>query len=191
MVREVIHTLGPILVDNHSVVTGPSVNARFGKPLGMKHDFMFKGFEYNRFVQNRLEGHEKFSLVVRLKLVVKGKVGKSLDLGSKKLPKCQQSVDPSKQFGEMAIQWYFIGVTSNTGAAMVSIQIDEQTAEALKAAATAAGVSISEFLKLMVPATKQPLETAWDSLEREFTALSVEGSLPATFSRADIYADHD
>ena len=74
---------------------------------------------------------------------------------------------------------------------MVSIQIDEQTAEALRAAATAAGVSISEFLKLMVPATKQPLDTTWDSLEREFNALSVEGSLPATFSRADIYADHD
>ncbi len=44
---------------------------------------------------------------------------------------------------------------------MVSIQIDEQTAEALRAAATAAGVSISEFLKLMVPATKQPLVTTW------------------------------
>lgn len=91
----------------------------------------------------------------------------------------------------MAIQWYYRGVTSNTGAVMVSIQIDEQTAEALRAAATAAGVSISEFLKLMVPRAKQPQDTPWDSLEREFTALSVEGSLPTTFSRADIYADHD
>ena len=74
---------------------------------------------------------------------------------------------------------------------MVSIQIDEQTADALRAAATAAGVSISEFLKLMVPPAKQPQDAPWDSLEREFTALSVEGSLPTTFSRADIYADHD
>jgi hypothetical protein len=108
------------------------------------------------------------------------------------LAKSHQSVDPLKQFGEMAIRWYYRGVTSNTGAVMVSIQIDEQTAEALRAAATAAGVSISEFLKLMVPPAKQPpQDTSWDSLEREFTALSVEGSLPTTFSRADIYADHD
>lgn len=74
---------------------------------------------------------------------------------------------------------------------MVSIQIDEQTAKALESAANAAGVSIGEFLKLMVPPAKQPQDTPWDSLEREFTALSVDGTLPTTFSRADIYTDHD
>ncbi len=74
---------------------------------------------------------------------------------------------------------------------MVSIQIDEQTAKALEIAANAAGVSIGEFLKLMVPPTKQRQDTPWDSLEREFTALSVDGTLPTTFSRADIYTDHD
>ncbi len=74
---------------------------------------------------------------------------------------------------------------------MVSIQIDEQTAKTLEAAATAAGISISEFLKLMVPPAKPPQESSWDSLEREFAALSVDGSLPENFSRVDIYADHD
>ena len=44
---------------------------------------------------------------------------------------------------------------------MVSIQIDEQTAAALTAAAAAAGVSISDFLKLMVPPGKETQYTAW------------------------------
>jgi hypothetical protein len=95
------------------------------------------------------------------------------------------------EFGEMAISWYHGRVTKSAGADMVSIQIDEQTAKALEAAATDAGVSISEFLKLILPPAKQPRDTPWDSLEREFAALSVDGSLPENFSRVDIYADHD
>lgn len=74
---------------------------------------------------------------------------------------------------------------------MVSIQIDEQTAKALEAAASAAGVSIAEFLKLMLPIDKQTQTTSWDSLELEFNALSVDGSLTNNFSRVDIYGDHD
>lgn len=74
---------------------------------------------------------------------------------------------------------------------MVSIEIDEQTAEALTSAATAAGLSISEFLKLVVLPGKHQHGTPWGILEQEFTAFSVEGSLPTTFSRADIYADLD
>jgi hypothetical protein len=77
------------------------------------------------------------------------------------------------------------------GVPMVSIQIDEQTAKALEIAANAAGVSIGEFLKLMVPPAEQPQDIPWDSLEREFSALSVDGTLPTAFSRADIYSDHD
>ncbi len=74
---------------------------------------------------------------------------------------------------------------------MVSIQIDEQTAKALEAAANAAGISIADFLKLMLSSPEPPQDTSWECLEHEFTALSVDGSLPENLSRADIYPDHD
>jgi hypothetical protein len=74
---------------------------------------------------------------------------------------------------------------------MVSIQIDEQTAKALQSAATAAGVSLSEFLRLFLVPAKQRNVEPWENIEHELDSLSVEGSLPSTFTRADIYAEHD
>lgn len=74
---------------------------------------------------------------------------------------------------------------------MVSIQLDEQTAHALQSAAKGAGVSVNEFVKSLIPAASDQGDASWEMLEREFTALSVEGILPSDFSRADIYTDHD
>jgi hypothetical protein len=75
---------------------------------------------------------------------------------------------------------------------MVTIQVDEQTAVALQTAAMGAGVSLADYVKSLVDASPQePQLPSWESLEKEFVELSVEGSLPADFSRADIYSDHD
>lgn len=75
---------------------------------------------------------------------------------------------------------------------MVTIQVDEQTAAALQKAAETAGVSLADYVKSLVDASPQePQLPSWESLEKEFVELSVEGSLPPDFSRADIYSDHD
>jgi len=75
---------------------------------------------------------------------------------------------------------------------MVTIQVDEQTAVALQTAAMGAGVSLADYLKSLVDASpRESQASSWDALETEFVDLSVEGSLPTDFSRADIYADHD
>ncbi len=75
---------------------------------------------------------------------------------------------------------------------MVTIQVDEQTAEELRNAAAGAGVSLADYVKSLVHRSPgQPPSLSWESLEKEFVELSVEGSLPTVFSRADIYSDHD
>ena len=75
---------------------------------------------------------------------------------------------------------------------MVTIQVDEQTAAALQKAAETAGVSLADYVKSLVDASPQePQLPSWESLEKEFVELRVEGSLPPDFSRADIYSDHD
>jgi hypothetical protein len=73
---------------------------------------------------------------------------------------------------------------------MVSIQIDEQTAQALEMQAQKAGVSLTDYLRSLVsPAKKVP---DWDEIAPEIDALSFDGpTLPPDFSRADMYDDHD
>ena len=75
---------------------------------------------------------------------------------------------------------------------MVTIQIDEQTAEGLERQARSAGVSVAEYLRSLIPSTDPAARPPWDEIEKEFLALSTEApSLPADFTRADIYGDHD
>lgn len=75
---------------------------------------------------------------------------------------------------------------------MVTIQIDEQTAEGLERQARAAGLSMAEYLRTLVPQPANGARPSWDEIENQFLALSTPASsLPADFSRADIYSDHD
>jgi hypothetical protein len=75
---------------------------------------------------------------------------------------------------------------------MVTIQIDKETAEGLERRARTAGLSLGEYLRTLVPSTTSRTRPSWDELENEFLVLSTPAaSLPADFSRADIYADHD
>ncbi len=74
---------------------------------------------------------------------------------------------------------------------MVTIQVDEQTAKALEWAANAAGVSISELVMRMVAPAIQLQHITWDELESQFIELSVNGSLPTSFTLGEIYVDHE
>ncbi len=74
---------------------------------------------------------------------------------------------------------------------MVTIQIDESTAKALEAQAQNAGMTVAEYVRTLVPNGEPPNRPSWDEIERQIVALSTDGpSLPADFSRADIYRDH-
>jgi hypothetical protein len=76
---------------------------------------------------------------------------------------------------------------------MVSIHLHESVAAALNAQAESHGVSLEEFLTQVAkgPAkASSPLSD--EEIERQFEALSFDGPvLPADFSRADIYLEHD
>lgn len=75
---------------------------------------------------------------------------------------------------------------------MVTIQIDEKTAIALERQARSAGVSVADYVRALVPAQEAGDRPSWDEIEQELFALSTpDATLPADFSRADIYGDHD
>jgi hypothetical protein len=75
---------------------------------------------------------------------------------------------------------------------MVTIQIDEKTAEVLERQARSAGLSLAEYVRTLVPTSTTAVRPSWDELESEILALSTPApTLRADFSRADIYGDHD
>ena len=77
---------------------------------------------------------------------------------------------------------------------MATIQVDEQTAQAITAKAAALGLSVSELLRQFVggpPPELQPRLTD-EEFDRMFEELSIHvPPLPPDFSRADIYLEHD
>ena len=74
---------------------------------------------------------------------------------------------------------------------MASIQVDDRTAKELQLLATACGKSVQEYLASLVGNIETP-KLSDAEFESELKALTHQGpSLPADFSRADIYADHD
>ena len=76
---------------------------------------------------------------------------------------------------------------------MVSIQLQESVAAALTAQAELHGLSLEQYLvRLANGAAKEPSQMSPDELERQLEELSLDvPPLPADFSRADIYLDHD
>jgi hypothetical protein len=75
---------------------------------------------------------------------------------------------------------------------MVTIQLDEHTASALETQAEAKGLSLAEYLRTFVTIPTNEGRPDWDTLQGDIDALSFDGPpLPADFSRADIYIDHD
>lgn len=75
---------------------------------------------------------------------------------------------------------------------MVSIQVDEQTAKALEAAATEAGIPLSDFLRSLLPQASDPSKKiSWDVIEQEISDLSIPLPSTSTFPRSELYSDHD
>ena len=75
---------------------------------------------------------------------------------------------------------------------MVTIQIDEKTAKALQLQAQKAGMTVAEYVRALVPDGEPLNRLSWEEIAGQIVALSTDGpSLPADFSRADIYRDHD
>lgn len=76
---------------------------------------------------------------------------------------------------------------------MVSIQLQDSVAAALAAQANHYGLSLEAYLAQIAAGTsqsKQPVQ--FDEWERELDELSFDAPpLPADFSRADVYLDHD
>ena len=77
---------------------------------------------------------------------------------------------------------------------MVSIQLHESIAAALNAQASLQGISVEEYLSRLANggvAVVAPRISA-EEMQRELDELSLDvPPLPADFSRADIYLDHD
>ena len=79
-----------------------------------------------------------------------------------------------------------------------TIELDRRVAEALAAAAAARGLSLEDFLRDVggQPAQGQvPDDTGRDDFDQWLDELAAEpgarASLPADFSRAHVYDDHD
>ena len=77
---------------------------------------------------------------------------------------------------------------------MISIELQDSVAAALAAKARAEGLSLQAYLERLagahVPAA--PPRLRGDEMERLFDEASVAGPDPScTYSRADIYLDHD
>ena len=75
---------------------------------------------------------------------------------------------------------------------MATINVNESTAKQLQELAAAQGLSVEEYVQSIVPQVNNGATISADEFEAQLTALSFHGpSLPANFSRADIYFDHD
>jgi len=76
---------------------------------------------------------------------------------------------------------------------MCIIEIDDQTAKEIQNAAQAQGVSVAEFVRMRVlgkDTVKNGKQTDDFDFESELKGLLTSGpTLPADFSRADIYTD--
>ncbi len=76
---------------------------------------------------------------------------------------------------------------------MASFELNDRTARELADAAAALGMTVEEFIRSRIVASSIPhAEFEADRFEQELNTLLHSGpSLPADFSRADIYVDHD
>ena len=75
---------------------------------------------------------------------------------------------------------------------MATIQVDEDTAAAITAKAASQGITVAELLRRWIAFSQAPQELTADEFDRTLDELSGHAPpLPADFSRADIYYDHD
>jgi hypothetical protein len=77
---------------------------------------------------------------------------------------------------------------------MRTIEINDRTADNLMAQAALRGVTVAEYLEALIPpaSTSHATNRSLADLDAELEELTLElPTLPADFSRADIYEEHD
>jgi hypothetical protein len=77
---------------------------------------------------------------------------------------------------------------------MASVVLNDETVDELAARAAASGVTVDEYVKSLLTETPAPARRLpWNEVEAILDELSDDEGpvLPADFSRADIYCDHD
>ena len=75
---------------------------------------------------------------------------------------------------------------------MATINVNESTAKQLQELAAAVGMSVDEYVHSLVPHTGKASSISIEEFEAQLEKPSFKGpSLPADFSRADVYFDHD
>ena len=76
---------------------------------------------------------------------------------------------------------------------MTSIHVDDDTAEGLTELARASHMTVAEFLRTLALHSRAAMtEATAADFDAELEPLLLDGpTLPADFSRADIYLDHD
>jgi hypothetical protein len=76
---------------------------------------------------------------------------------------------------------------------MVTIQVDDDVAAVLHARASTKGLSIDELLKATFLPSEDPAERmSIEEFDRILDELATDGPSPSgTFSREDLYSDHD
>jgi hypothetical protein len=74
---------------------------------------------------------------------------------------------------------------------MATIHVDDQTAAALQAQAAQRGLTVPQYLASLAQVATPPRITL-EELDRLLDAEATDRPIvPGTFSRAEIYADHD
>ncbi len=77
---------------------------------------------------------------------------------------------------------------------MATVVLDEETADELHAQAAASGMTVDEYVKLLLtgPAAVAVPRLSLSELESLLSQHAFDGpTLPSDFSRADIYCEHD
>jgi hypothetical protein len=75
---------------------------------------------------------------------------------------------------------------------MIAIQVSEETAKALAFKAEAAGLSLDSYLALLAGTSLRAEMATSDDFDADLDRVALPGpTLPADFSRADIYGEHD
>lgn len=77
---------------------------------------------------------------------------------------------------------------------MVNLQLNDTVAAALTAKAAAQGISVQAYLESLLVSNLPPsaVRISADELDRRLDELAIHGPSPqGTFSRAELYSDHD
>lgn len=77
---------------------------------------------------------------------------------------------------------------------MASVVLNDRTVDELEARARASGMTVDEYVKLLLgaPGATSAARPSWDEVESLLKEHAHDGpALPADFSRADIYCEHD